>query len=250
MDRARVTAITHGGLEYANPLAPGWFDHLGAWAGLTPGERVFDAGCGAGELLISLAERFGTGGTGVDPSPQFIATARERAAARAPDAGLEFLEAEVDAFQTFPESYAMAACIAATHAYGGLRPTLAALAPLVPVGGHVLIGEGFWERDPGPEYLEALGGADADELADLDSTLSAGLEMGLDVVESVVASGQEWEIYESTLVANGRRWLEAHRDDPGAEQVANWVEAARNRRDVVGGRETLGFVAILLRRMR
>jgi SAM-dependent methyltransferase len=251
MERSRISAITHGDLEYANPLAPGWFDHLAAWAGLRPGDRVFDAGCGAGELLIALAERFGTGGLGVDPSPEAVAEARRRARERVPDADIAFEQADVGSLEAFPESFALAACVAATHAYGGLRATLRALAGLVPIGGHVLVGEGFWTREPAPAYLRAFG-ATTDELEDLDSTLLAGVECGLELVESVVAGGQEWDAYESALLANGERWLAEHADAPesDAQDVRAWLGASRARLDAPGGRDTLGFVAILHRRVR
>src|SRR4051794_23899667 len=93
-DRARVSAITHGDLAFHNPLEPERVDEVVAWAGLAPGARVLDVGCGAGELLIRLAERFGTGGLGTDAAEVQIEEARRRASARVPDADLAFALAD------------------------------------------------------------------------------------------------------------------------------------------------------------
>lgn len=47
-------------------------------AGLTPGERALDAGCGAGWLTRRIAARVGSTGSvlGIDPSPEAVAYAR------------------------------------------------------------------------------------------------------------------------------------------------------------------------------
>jgi SAM-dependent methyltransferase len=52
-------------------------------AGLGPGMRVLDVGCGAGDVALLAAEFVGTSGyvLGVDRAPQAIAVARQRAAA-------------------------------------------------------------------------------------------------------------------------------------------------------------------------
>ncbi len=57
-------------------------------ADLRPGARVLDIGCGAGETTLIAAERVGPSGhvTGADVSEPLLATARTRAAARAPGA--------------------------------------------------------------------------------------------------------------------------------------------------------------------
>ena len=61
--------------RYSVPLAP----KLADFAGVAPGQRVLDVGCGPGALTTVLAERLGAEVvTAVDPSEPFVAAARER----------------------------------------------------------------------------------------------------------------------------------------------------------------------------
>jgi len=66
-----------------------------AAAGLSPGERVLDVGCGCGATSIELARRVSPGGSvlGVDVSTVMLAAARE-AAGRAGVEGLDFANAD------------------------------------------------------------------------------------------------------------------------------------------------------------
>lgn len=72
-------------------------------AGLAPGQRVLDLGCGAGDVSLLAGTIVGPTGqvVGVDRAPQAVATARRRAA----DAGLahvSFVEGELDALTLAP----------------------------------------------------------------------------------------------------------------------------------------------------
>ena len=61
--------------RYADPLAVQFTD----LAGVQPGQRALDVGCGPGALTASLVRRLGTGAvTAIDPSPPFVAAAAER----------------------------------------------------------------------------------------------------------------------------------------------------------------------------
>ena len=61
--------------RYSEPLA----DQLVELAGVRRGMRAVDVGCGPGVLTARLAERLGTEGVvALDPSPPFVAAARER----------------------------------------------------------------------------------------------------------------------------------------------------------------------------
>jgi cyclopropane fatty-acyl-phospholipid synthase-like methyltransferase len=243
--RARLSAITHGDLAFHDPLDPAVVDEVLAFASLGPGDRALDIGCGPGELLVRLAERTGCGGLGVDLATAQIEEARRRAAARAPQAGLEFLAANASSVEG---EFALTACVGSSHALGGLDAALARMARLTLPGGHVLIGDGFWARDPTDDYLEALGGASRDELPDYAGLLRAGDRHGLTAVHVRVASEADWDRYEWTLIANGERFLAEHSDAPEAEDLRAWVDAHRDRITAPGGRGTMGFALVLLRR--
>jgi SAM-dependent methyltransferase len=82
MDRDRVTAITHGDRPFHNPLDADRVQEAFDRLNLDRNDRVLDVGCGAGELLVGLAERHGCGGLGVDASEIAIEQARQRRNAR------------------------------------------------------------------------------------------------------------------------------------------------------------------------
>jgi len=243
--RERLSAITHGDRPFHDPLDPAVVDEVLAFVDLGVGDRALDLGCGPGELLVRLAERTGCGGLGVDLAAAQIEEARRRAAARAPQAGLEFVATDAGAIEG---EFALSACVGSTHALGGLDAALARMAQLTLAGGHVLVGDGFWAREPTDAYLQALGGATRDELPDFADLVRAGDRHGLTAVHVRVASEADWDRYEWTLIANGERFLAEHADAPEADDLRAWVGAARDRITAPGGRGTMGFALVLLRR--
>jgi SAM-dependent methyltransferase len=238
MDRATLSAISHGDVPFANPLPEAVIDDAIAALRLPSGGRVLEVGCGAGELLARVAAGFELRTEGIEPAAEWAAAARERV-----DVVHEARFAEVT---LEPGSFDLVACIAASHAIGSWDESLRALAGLArPGGGLALVGEGFWRRQPSAGYLERLGGASADELpAGLDGLRAGARAADWEVLGCAVASDADWAAYEETLLANGERWLSA---DPDPDLRA-WVDAARARWEGEGGKDTLGFALLTLRK--
>jgi cyclopropane fatty-acyl-phospholipid synthase-like methyltransferase len=64
-----LKAISERDLALVNPTSAQKIVRAGEVAGLAPGARVVDFGCGYGEALALWAERFGVSGGGVDVRP-------------------------------------------------------------------------------------------------------------------------------------------------------------------------------------
>lgn len=233
MSRDALTAATHGGLLFHNPLAPERVDDVIGRLPLSVGDRAVDIGCGPGELLLRLAHAHGIEGLGIDKSPLQIEQARRRAEGTR----LQFTCGDASAFGG--AQLDLAACLGSLHAVGGLHPGLGRLAQMVRPGGWVLIADGFWRRAPETAYLEVLG-ATAGELPDRTGLLLAGLRYGLTTTYAAEATEEDWDRYEWTLIHNGES--HAHPD------VRAWAARARTRYAGPGGRDTLGFALVLMRR--
>jgi SAM-dependent methyltransferase len=243
----RASAIAHGDLPFHNPIAEPAVDALLDLVAPGNGDRALDVGCGRGELLIRLAERTGAGGLGVDASEAQIEVARRQAAARAPGGHLSFEARDAAAMVAPARSFALAACIGSTHALGGFQSTLTRLRELVRPGGYVVVGEGYWQQEPGAEVLDTFP-ATADDATSLPELLAAGAAHGLDVVYLTTAGDEDWARYEWTYVFNLDRYAREHPDEEGVEQLHDRIDRVRRRR-LLAARdgETLGFALVAWR---
>jgi hypothetical protein len=159
---------------------------------------------------------------------------------------LELRETEAARLAAEPASFDAGICIGSTHALGGYRPTLAALARWVRPGGAVLVGEGYWRREPEPEYLERLG-ATADEMTTHEETIAAGAAVGLAPAGTWVSSERDWDHYEDLYARTVEVYVATHPEDPDApaarERIRRWRETYQR-----WGRDTLGFGLYLFKR--
>ena len=166
--------------RYSGPLAP----LLADFAGVAPGQRALDVGCGPGALTTELVDRLGAAAvTAVDPSEPFVAAARERH----PGVDVQHASAEELPFGEGLFDVALAQLVVhfMTDPLAGLRE----MARVTRDGGVVAAcvwghagGQGplsvFWEAahevDPGAEDESRLAGAHEGHLEEL--LAAAGLE--------------------------------------------------------------------------
>ena len=235
MDRAEASRISHGDLRLWNPLSQWALDEAIALLDLAPGASVLDVACGHAEVLRRVAERWDVRASGYDADPALI------------ESGPPGLDLQVSDSPP-PGPFDLVICVASSHALGGFPEALGALRELTAPGGQVLLGEGYWRRPPSGEYLEALGGASANELPDYPRLMRAAEEAALTPLHASVASEADWDRYEWRLILNAERWAGAHSVDPGADVLRERARLARERMAMPGGRETLGFALLLLRR--
>lgn len=235
MDRAEASRIAHGELRLWNPLNDAAVDESIEVLDLAPGARVLDVACGRAEVLRRVAERWPIEATGYDSDAALI------------DSGPSGLNLEVRDSPP-PGPFDLVICIASSHALGGWPDALEGLRELTEPGGQVLLGEGYWRRPPSDEYVEALGGASADELPDYSGLMHAAEEAGLTPLHSSVASEKDWDRYEWRLILNAERWAAENPGDSSGDVLLERARSARERITMPGGRETLGFALTLLRR--
>jgi SAM-dependent methyltransferase len=234
--------LAHRELAFMNPMGEAATDAAIAALDLPPGARVVETGCGSAELLLRVLEAHPQAtGLGVDPDRDGLAVAAAEAARRIPGREPELVAATAEDAGLTPGAFDLVINVAASHAHGGFPDALGELRALARPGGTILLGEGYWTTAPSPEFLEALGGATADELplgagALQDAVRGAGLE-----VEAIsTASTADVAAYEEGLAAAAERL-------PG-DDAAAYARRIRERRALPGGTTTFGFALLTLRR--
>jgi SAM-dependent methyltransferase len=247
VDTWKFYDITHREHTLLNPMSLEKLDRLIRLLRLAPGTRVVDIASGKGEFLFRLAEAYGTAGTGVDISPFFVATAREKLAGRAPDAEIEFVEMDGAKFQPDAwESFGMASCLGASWIFKGHRSTLEALVRMTVPGGWVVAGEPYWRKEPSADYL-ATSGESRDMFGTHEENVATGEALGLTLAYTIVSSTDDWDVYEGLQWFAVDAYAREHPDDPDLAEV---VERIAKGRDVFlrWGRETLGWAIYAFRR--
>ncbi|MFF3860006.1 SAM-dependent methyltransferase [Streptomyces sp. NPDC002209] len=245
MDRRQISSIAHTDHPIAAPLSDGSVRTLLDRALPSGDARLLDLGCGSGTWLMrAQAARPDLRGDGVDNDAEAVAAAGRAA----DDAGLgdriAFHARDAAEFSS-PHRYGLVLSIGATHAFGGLLPTLKAADNHLAPGGSVLIGECFWEREPDRKTLDA--GFAADDYADLATTVDRITADGWVPLYGHVSTPGEWDDYEWSWTGSLSRWALDHPEHPDHGQAFE-AAAAHRAAWVHGYRGTLGFVTLLLRR--
>jgi ubiquinone/menaquinone biosynthesis C-methylase UbiE len=212
---------------------------------LEDGARVLDIGCGKGELLIRVLERWPGTGVGVDLSPSFLAEARRGMDERLPEADVEWLEQDATDFEAEPASFDLTMSVGSAWLLGDLNSALGTMQRWTKPGGLVLVGEGYWTQPPTAEYLDLLG-ASADDYGSHEDNIASGASLGLEPVYACVSSRTDWDRYEWTYFSNIERWARENAEDPERDPILERGRLGRERY-LRGGRAALGFGLYLFR---
>ncbi|MFI8342043.1 SAM-dependent methyltransferase [Streptomyces sp. NPDC085639] len=241
MNREQISGIAHAGHPIKAPLdddsVRSLLDH-GAPRG---NERLLDLGCGSAEwLLRALAAHPGLHAEGVDVSEQALELARRSAERLGVQDRLVLHQQEAADFVP-AQAFDLVLSVGASHAFGGLLPTLAAARKHLAPGGRVLIGDGFWDRTPSPEAFELFG-----ELDDLATTVDRVVADGWTPVHGHVSSRRELDAYEWSCWGSLASWA---LDRPGDPDAAEALATATARRTewLHSYRDSFGFLTLVLR---
>jgi hypothetical protein len=109
----------------------------------------------------------------------------------------------------------------------------------------VLVGEPYWRKQPGPEYL-AASGVQADSFASHAENVTIGIEEGLTPLYTIVSNEDDWDRYEGLRWRAAERYARDHPEDPDVPEL---LATQRHARDAYlrWGRATLGWALYLFR---
>jgi SAM-dependent methyltransferase len=241
VDRALACAIAHRWHPVAAPVSDANLRRL--LTRLGPVDRVLDLGCGFGEWLFAALEAApGATGVGVDTSRPALDEARRRAGQRGLTDRVVFEEAAAASYDG--GRFGAVLCVGATHAFGGLPGTLDAVRGHLAPGGRVLLGEGFWDGDPSPQAMSALGAAPG-ELPDLSGLVETARAAGWEPGYGHISSAEEWDDYEWSWTGSLTDWALT---EAGETDRASALQIACTHREewLAGYRGQLGFVTVVL----
>jgi SAM-dependent methyltransferase len=246
MDTWKFYDITHRNHVICNPTSGEKLGHLVEQLRLPAGVRVLDIACGKGEFLIRVAKAYAVNCLGIDLSPFFIAEARKRLEAQAPEAEVTFLEMDGAEFEPKePNSFTVASCLGGSWIYGGHAGTLDALKRFVAPGGFVITGEPYWLQEPCEEYLKVLG-LPKQAFGTHLGNVKVGEERGLDLVHTLVSNVDDWDRYEGLQWSATVEYARSHSEDTDLPEIVRRVgeEKAAYLR---WGRDTLGWAIYVFR---
>ena len=209
--------------EVQNPTSEEKLLLLGTRLGLGPASRVLDIASGRGGPALLLAREFGCIVHGIEIRPDFHTVAVERVAKAGLEELVTFELSDASKATHAAESYDAALCLGASFVFGSLADTVDALAPCVPPGGYVAVGEPFWRLLPLPDDYEDR----RDPWTTLEGTVVVFETSGLSVVSVIASSEDDWDRYETLHWRTVEHWLSANADDPDAPEIRRRHEQSK-----------------------
>ena len=197
-------------------------------------DRVLDIGCGKGEFLIQVAERYDITGVGVDHNSDLTTWAEQKAKERDLSKNLSFVCQDARSFDWKAHKANLIICIGSEFILGGYRQALRLFSHHLVSSEAMLIGTVYWKQDPVPEYLDLMGGENPH--FDYLTTVDIAVEEGFIPLYLCRSNEDEWDDFESRHTQNRYRTAMKSDDEAALKQTQNW-----QRGYLRWGSQTIGF---------
>ena len=248
MSRDLYTLVGHKSLSFMNPMSPRAFTQVIDLLELPPGSTIADFGCGFAECALRIIERYRAHADCVELSPLIAGVARERAAKRVPPELIRIHEGDAGTFKATipPATFDLTICTGSSHALGGYQQMLQTLTRLTKPGGRILVGEGYWKKEPSKDYLQEFG-LTRDEMPLYHELFEPAISLNLLCDFSTTATEQDFDDYEWSHSRAIQSYAQSHPSEPTTAQFLARSRSWR-RGYVHWGRDTLGFALVLFRK--
>lgn len=220
----RYHEISEAPSRILNPLSESKLDELGVICRLRAGQRQLDLACGKGEMLCRYARDHRTTGVGIDIHEPFLEAARARAKELGVEGQVRFLEGDAADPADAGDGFDIVSCIGATWIGGGLSGTLDLMRSRAHPDAWLLVGEPFWVEEPSAGAQAVEYAAETLHLAEILDRIEAA---GLELVEMVLASTDDWDRYSARQWLAVSDWLAAHPEDPDADEIRRLTAEVR-----------------------
>jgi ubiquinone/menaquinone biosynthesis C-methylase UbiE len=186
-------------MKFNSPVSNAKVDKMIDIVGLSSASHAIDVGCGQGDFLIRLHQSSGAQCLGVDVESSSINEANNQLKHNSHGDKLEFLCSDIAELPIKPNSYDLAICMGASHAFAdgsaAYGKALSGLCNLVKPNGMILIGEGYWKRSPDQEYLDFLGDP-VGVYNSFEENITVAERLGLTPIFASRSTVDEWDDFE------------------------------------------------------
>jgi len=245
MNFLELKNISESYMELVNPTSPTKIIKAGQIAGLKPGDKVVDFGCGFAEPLVLWAERYGISGVGIDIRPYASERAVKKVAEHGLSDRLEIVCGDAANYAYSPQSFDLAACIGATFIWGTFRDAVHAMKNAILPTGRLVIGEAYWHVDNVPDEFRSQ---QTEVHTEVELLLGARQE-GFDFEYVLHSNHDEWDRYEADNWHALLRWIEENPDHPERQQVIDHLHESQDEYTRYG-RMYLGWAIYILNPVR
>ena len=178
-----------------NPISKANLDKIVDFLSLKQKSKVIDLGCGRGEFLLCLAEKYNATGTGIDISESRITEAKAESNRRKNGHNIRFTVGDVQKYQ-IPEmgTYDLVGFVGSSYYYGSFKRALQYAIRIVHRTGKIIIGHPYWYATPTDKYCKDVGDSPG-TLKYLHEYASNAMKMGLNVTYVFTSSRQEYDHY-------------------------------------------------------